>query len=154
MKSVYCVILFGMLALGACRQPKDLVYKDVRNFSMKQAGMKKTTFTMDVRLYNPNKFRLKLKKSDIDVFINGNPLGKINIEGGAGISRFDTSSLPVTLDLNPGTALTNLVSAAFGGNLTIKLSGTIKAGRHGIYVTVPVDYEGKQDDLLSGLLKM
>jgi len=151
MKALYCFILINTVVLGACRQPKELVYQDVQNFNVKHVGLEKTTLSMDVRLYNPNRYRLKLKRSDIDVYLNGDLLGKINIEGGIGISELDTSSLPVTLDMNPGAALPGLLKAAFGNNdMTIKLSGTIKAGRHGFFIKVPVNYEGKQD-ILAGL---
>src|SRR5579863_6245482 len=113
MKTIGSLLLLVLL-IASCRQPKDLVYQDVQNLSVKHAGLQKTTLSMDVRLYNPNNYRLKLKKSDIDVYLNGSPLGKINIDGGIGISKLDTSSLPVTLDLNPGAAMPGLLKAAFG----------------------------------------
>jgi LEA14-like dessication related protein len=143
-------LLFLMLVIASCRQPKELVYQDVQNFNIKHAGLRNTTLSMDVRLYNPNNYKLKLKKSDIDVYINGSLLGKINIEGGIDISKRDTSALPVMLDVDLGNALPNMLQLLVNNEVNIKLSGSIKAGRHGLYVKVPVNYEGKQD-IFAGL---
>jgi LEA14-like dessication related protein len=145
-------ILLLVVAASSCRQPRELVYQDIQNFSLKQAGLQKSTLSMVVRLYNPNNYKLRLKKSDIEVFVNGKLLGKMSTDGGVSIARRDTSSLPVMLDVSLGGVLSGLLGAAFNSEVTVKLSGSIKAGRHGIFVRVPVDYESKQD--VSSLLKM
>jgi LEA14-like dessication related protein len=130
------------------------VYQDVRNFNFKsQGGLEKTTLSMEVRLYNPNSYDLKLKKSGIDVFLNNKPVGIINIEGGTVISKLDTSSIPVTLDVDLKKVFPNLLEAALNNTLAIKLSGIVKAGRHGIFVRIPIHYEGTQD-ILGGIIKM
>jgi LEA14-like dessication related protein len=149
----YCAILFFVFFAAACRQPKELVYQGVQNIGFKQAGMQKATLAMDVRLYNPNSYTLKLKKSEIAVFLNGNPLGAITISGGTYISKLDTSSIPVTLDVDVKKAIPNLLQAAMDNAVDLKVSGQIRAGRHGIFIKVPIEYEGKQD-ILGGLIKL
>jgi LEA14-like dessication related protein len=146
-------ILFLFLILTSCKQPKELVYQDVQNISFKQAGLQKTTISMDVRLYNPNKYRLHVKKSDIDVYLDNNPVGKITIRGGTIIDKRDTSSVPVMLEVDLKNALPNLIQVVMTNEITLKLSGAIIAGRHGLFIKVPVYYEGKQD-ILGGIIKL
>lgn len=143
-----------LLLITSCKQPKELVYKNVQNFNIRQVDLQnlgKAKLSMDVRLYNPNSYSLKLKKSNVDVYLNGSLLGKINTVGGIDIAKLDTSSLPVTLDVDLGRSLPNLLQLAlFDKDVSIKLSGSIKAGRHGMFIKVPVNYEGKQD-ILGGI---
>jgi len=150
MKTIKLLILFTLLVFSACRQPKNLVYQNVQNFKLQRVGLAQTALSMDISLYNPNSYSLKLKKADVDVFINDNHLGKMMVKGPYTITRLDTFILPVILDVDLKNVLPNVLQLVFNSDVDIKLKGTIKAGRHGIYINVPINYEGKQD-IRSGL---
>jgi len=148
---LYCLVLLSaILTISSCRKPKDLVYQDIENFSIKQAGFDKTLLAMDIRLYNPNKYSLKLINADVDVFLNGNHLGKMNVNGHCELSGLDTASIPITLEVDLKNALPNVLQLILNPEVDVKITGTIKAGRHGIYINIPISYEGKQD-ILSGI---
>jgi len=100
---------------------------------------------MDVRLYNPNNYRMKLKKADLDVFMSNDHLGKMNVAKKYTVPRMDTFLLPVTLDVDMQKVLPNALQLFLNSEVTVKLTGSVKAGRHGVFVRVPVNYEGKQD---------
>jgi LEA14-like dessication related protein len=150
MKKISYFITLVILVSSACHAPKDLIYVGVQNFNIGKAGLKQTVLSMDVQLYNPNNYRLKLKHADMDLFINNNRLGKINLNGKIPVPHLDTFLLPVTLDVDIAHALPNMLQLAFNSEVNVKLSGSVRAGRHGIFITVPVSYEGKQD-IRSGL---
>jgi len=145
MKQILLILVIAVLLLSACSQPKNLVYQDVQHVSMKHAGLNKTTLSMDVRLYNPNAYRIQLKRADLDIYINNNLLGKINIDQKITVPGADTFLLPAVLDLSLSSALPSLLQLAFSSDISLKLAGSVKAGRHGIFITIPVNYEGKQD---------
>lgn len=128
----------------ACRQPKDLVYQKVHHFGINKVGAQ-TVLSMDVQLYNPNAYKMKLKNADLDVYINNSRLGKINLDQKFPIPQLDTFSMPLTLNVDLGNALPNMFQLMLNSNVNVKLNGTVKAGRHGIFIKVPVNYEGKQD---------
>jgi len=142
--------LIAILSLSSCAQPKELVYLGMDSFSIKQAGLKQTTISMNIRLYNPNRYKLKLKKADVDVFINNSHVGKMNVNCIAELAKRDSSSLPVTLDVDLANALPNALQLLLNPEITLKITGNIIAGRQGVYITIPVNYEGKQD-ILSGI---
>jgi LEA14-like dessication related protein len=140
-------ILFFALALGicSCSAPKDLVYKDVQHFGIGKGATGNTVVSMNVELYNPNHYRMKLKRTDLDLFINNNRVGKINLAHKLAIPRLDTFSMPVTLDVDLKQILPNAVQLLLNSEVAVHLVGSVKAGRHGMFITIPVDYTGKQD---------
>lgn len=137
--------LLFLSVFSACRPPRELVYRDVQHFSVRQAAQNKTLLSMDIRLYNPNPYAMKLKSADVDVFVNGSNLGKLTTSGQPGIIARDTFSLPVTLEVDLRKVLPNVLQLFVNSEVDIKLNGRIKAGRHGVYVNIPVTYEGRQD---------
>jgi len=150
MKNISRIAIFFLLAFASCRQPKELIYQNVENFSLKQADKDKAHLAMDIRLYNPNRYAMKLKSADVDVYMNGNKIGKMNAAKQCMLPARDTFSLPVTLEVELKNVLSNALQLLLNSEADIKLDGRIKAGRHGVYITIPVYYEGKQD-ILSGI---
>jgi len=114
--------------------------------------MKQTELSVDLLLFNPNRYPLKLKDADVDVFLNGNKLGTMLLSECFPVPGLDTFSMPVTLNVDLKNVLPNALRLLMDPEVNIKLDGTIKAGRHGLYLNVPVHYEGKQD--LRSVLKM
>ena len=139
------ILILLILSVAACSRPKDLEYQGVEHFKLQKAGLSETAVSMDIHLYNPNSFNLKLKKADVDVFINNNHVGKMKVSGRYTINRLDTFVLPVLLNVDLKNALSNVLQLMFSSDVDLKLQGTIRAGRHGAFLTVPVNYEGKQD---------
>ena len=88
---------------------------------------------------------MKLKQADMNVYLNGNLLGKMCFNGCYGVPALDTFSLPVTINVDMKNVLPNAFQLLVNSEVNIKLSGNVKAGRHGVFINVPVNYEGKQD---------
>lgn len=124
---------------SSCRRPKELVYQDVENFRLQR-----TSLAFDVRLYNPNNLKVKLKKADLDVFLEGRHAGAVKMKEAVMIEKLDTFLLPVILDVDMANVLPNALQLLTKPEVTLKVSGTAKAGRHGIFIPIPVRYEGKQ----------
>ena len=78
MKLSACLILLSLVLASSCMQPRELVYQRAENFSIGRAGAGKTKLGMDLRLYNPNRYSMKLKSVDVDLFLNGSPAGQVN----------------------------------------------------------------------------
>ena len=145
MKAIYLPFLVTILFACSCSHPKDLVYKDIHSFKLGQAGMQQSALKMDIRMFNPNGYCMKLKDADVDVFINGKLLGKMEVNGSCAVPRLDTFLMPVILNVDMKNVLPNTWQLFMNSEVEIKLAGTIKAGRHGLFIKVPLDYEGKQD---------
>lgn len=111
----------------------------MRNFRLQH-----TQVAFDVRLYNPNNLKVKLKKADLDIFLEGRHAGEVKVKDAVMIERLDTFLLPVVLDIDMANILPNALQLLINRDVMVKVSGTVKAGRYGVFVPIPVSYEGKQ----------
>ncbi|MET0243342.1 MAG: LEA type 2 family protein, partial [Flavitalea sp.] len=143
MKKWALIIVVG-LSLAACAKPKDLEYVDFKNLKVLKWGFKESTVGMDIDFYNPNKSRLQLKRADVDVYINNTYLGKSTLDSLVRIPARDTFSLPVTMKVATGGALTNILKIVSDSSVLIRMEGSASFGKGGIFVNYPIKYEGKQ----------
>jgi len=131
--------------LSACLHPKNLIYRDTEHFSLRQAGLTNTVVAMDLKLYNPNNYKLKLKRTGIDVYVNDQRLGNILLQHEYLLPRHDTFLLPVLLKIDVANAASNAWQLfTVKKEVNLRLSGSVRAGRHGLFINVPVSYEGRQ----------
>jgi len=138
------LILF-FLAGTSCRSPKPLEYRDTKNFKVNGLGLNNTNVSMELELYNPNKYGLRVKNSDVDVYVNNIFAGKVFVvDGKYKIPAESIFLLPVKLDADLKNIMPNALKIWQERSLQLKVSGKIKAGKGGLYVSIPVSYEGRQ----------
>ena len=145
MKHILFIVSILFLT-ASCRQPKLLVYKDVKNFKLNGFGLNNSSISMDVSMYNPNRFSIKLKDADVDIYVNKAYIGKMFVvKGKYVIPKADSFLLPINVDVDLKNVLPNALKLLFDKHIEVKVTGKIKAGKHGLYVTVPINYEGKHE---------
>jgi LEA14-like dessication related protein len=146
MRQTIILILAVVLATVSCKQPQALLYKDVQHIKYEGHGAVRPGMSMDVLLYNPNNFSLKLRDADIDVYVNNSFIGKMFvIKGKYKIPAMGSFLVPLHLDLDLNNVLPNALGLLFKHTAEFKVVGKIKAGKHGIYIAMPVHYEGQQE---------
>ena len=128
----------------SCSSPKALEYKTYHNFSINKLGFDNSTISMDLEYYNPNNFGMQLKKTDLDIFINGNLLGHSSTDSLLQIPRRSTFLIPIKFNVDMQNVFKNAYSALIGKEVLIKLTGKIKIGKGNVFMSLPVDYESKQ----------
>lgn len=99
---------------------------------------------IDLKLYNPNKYALMLKSSDVTVYIDKTHVGQAYLRDKQLIPAHDTFVLPVVLSVDLLHIIPNALQLLTKKEITLKLEGNVRAGRHGIFMVLPVNYEGKQ----------
>ena len=133
-----------ILVFFSCSSPKELEYRDFRNFTIQKLGFNKSTVGLDIVYYNPNNFGLQLRNSDLDIFIDGNLLGHSSQDTLLRIPRRDTFSFPVKFDVDMDNIFRNAIAALTGKEVTVKLTGKVKVGKANVFLSFPVDYEAKE----------
>lgn len=133
-----------IFVLMSCVSPKALEYKSVKNLSVNKINWKTTSLSMDLEYYNPNPFGLKLRSSDLDIFIGDHLLGHSNTDTLVTIPKKGTFLLPIRLDVKMENLLRNSLAAFSGKEITIRLQGKVKAGKGNMFLSFPVNYESKQ----------
>lgn len=133
--------LFG---LSNCGKPKEPDYIDFQNLRLKKAGLDQSVITFDLRYYNPNNFKLQLKEAEVDIYFNDKFLGHSTLDTFIDIPKLDTFFIPVSLDVKLKNLISNAAQLLLNPDVMVKLQGNAKVGKGGIFVNVPIKYEGKQ----------
>ena len=139
---IYFFILLPML-LAACNKPQSLDYKGMKNFKVQKLGFDYSTVSMDLIYFNPNNFGLDLKKVDCDVYLNNHYAGKYLLDTTLHIERQSEFSLPSKMNIDMKGLLKNGFTLLTNKEVLVTLKGTTKVGKAGVFINVPVNYEGK-----------
>jgi LEA14-like dessication related protein len=132
-----------LLIISSCRTPKDLEYRDFKNLSVGKIGFGNSTLKMDVIYYNPNNFRMQLKSAELDIYVDGNFLGHTSQEFQIAIPKLAEFEIPLIVDVDMKNVFGNAISALFNKEVTVKVTGRVKVGKANIFLSMPVEYEGK-----------
>jgi LEA14-like dessication related protein len=107
-------------------------------------GFDKTVLVMDLLYYNPNGFGVDLKQIDCDVFVEKTYLGKFLLDTLMHVNRMSEFLLPSRIELDMKSIMKNGLSLLMNKEVLVSVKGTARAGRAGIYKTVPFEYEEKR----------
>ncbi|MGN6266054.1 MAG: LEA type 2 family protein [Ginsengibacter sp.] len=137
-------IFLVVLVFMSCSSPKALEYREYHNFSVEKLGYSNSTIKMDLVYFNPNNFRMQLRNTDLDIFINGKLFGHSSTDTLIPIPKRDTFSLPIMFDVNMQSLYQNALNTLLGREVTVKVSGKVKIGKANVFMYFPVNYESKE----------
>ncbi len=140
-----------ILLLFACSKPDKPVYTDYKNIRLQKTGLRSTVIAAELGLYNPNNYELQVKDAAINVALNNHAFGRLSLNSLVRLASKDTTYIPLQLQASTKDILLGSARIWLNSNVKVKLDGSIKAGRGGLFVTVPVNYEGTQQINLNGL---
>ncbi len=133
------------LSIAGCRQPQAPEYFGFQNLQVSQGTGHSTTLAATIKFYNPNPFSLELKRAEMDVSINGKPAGHSLIDSTILIPRKDTFYVPVSVQLDLRSILSNALQLLLDQQATLSLDGKVKVKRGMMTFNRPFHYDGKQD---------
>lgn len=128
----------------SCATPKEFEYRDTRNIHLNSLGFNQSSLSFELVYFNPNKFGMDLKNVESDVFVDQLYLGRIQLDTLMHIPRMSEFTLPSTIQLDMQNLIKNAAKLLFKNQVVIQAKGTLKAGKGGIYTTIPFSYETKQ----------
>lgn len=147
-------LLFFLLSitfLPSCKSVKEPVLKGIEKVRVKRVGLKESNLDFEILFFNPNNYRLKLKKASGEAWLDGNSLGRFTIDTLVHIPANGDFRLPVQLKIDMRHFVENMAAALMDKIVLLKLDGVAKAGKGIIFINYPIHYEGKQK--LGELLK-
>ena len=130
--------------VSACSKLKDLEYLGLENVKMLKLGLVESTMGIDVRFYNPNRYRMQLKDADVMIYINSKFLGHANLDTLVVIPKKDTFSLPLTIKLETVSVVSNVLESFSDSTVLVKLEGNARLGKGGVFFNHQIRYEGMQ----------
>ncbi|MBP6455210.1 MAG: LEA type 2 family protein [Chitinophagaceae bacterium] len=139
LKTTLFLLSFFTIIASSCNQIKDLEYKGVGETKMESLQLNNAKMRIVLQYFNPNKFGLDVKETQLEVYGNDTYLGIAEQPEAMSVPANSAFDFPIIINFNPlkavGSAFKNLTAK------TIKLhvKGTAKVGKGGVFVKVPVD---------------
>ena len=137
-------ILPFLIFLSACAAPKALVYRGVEGFKFESVTLEQTRMGLSVKFFNPNSYGVQLKGGDSDVFLNSKYAGKSELVERMEIPGNTEFLVPLTLTADMKSILGSALGILLKNEVEVRLQGTVRAGRNGVFVPVPVNFVTKQ----------
>ena len=142
MRIRYAILMLTIIIFSACGNPQNLVYQDVKNFTIQKLSLT-PEIGMDIQFYNPNNFGMTMKDADIDVYMNDKYIGNAKLTRSYSVPGRDTFLLPVALTADLKGVVSNAIVLLSNKEVDLKLQGSVKAGK-GVFINIPINYKGKQ----------
>ncbi|MCB9189570.1 MAG: LEA type 2 family protein [Flavobacteriales bacterium] len=142
---VRVLLLVGlMFSFQGCFDYEDVDFKGVQGVSVVERTDEVVKLQIDVKVDNPNNFKIKVKKSTLDIYINEKYIGKTSLDSKIVINKNSEEVYPIVLNADPK----DLIKAAMGslggllkGSVKVRLKGDVKGSVYGVTRKVPVDFE-------------
>ena len=134
-----------LIGAAGCKQPEAPEYYGFRDLQIGAATESQATVSTVVKLYNPNRFGLELKRAEVDVSINGRHAGHSLLDSTIHIPGRDTFYVPIAMQVDLRAIMRNALQSLLGGEATVSLDGRVKIKRGLLTFNRPFHYDGKQD---------
>ncbi|MEO5601349.1 MAG: LEA type 2 family protein [Cyclobacteriaceae bacterium] len=128
--------------MTSCKKPdQDIVLRQIKDVVMDASS--EPLLKANAIFYNPNRVRGKLKKINVDIFVDGIKAAsvdqslKTSIPAGAEF----TVPLEVKLAIKELGLLDTILGMVGGKTFKIHYKGSLKLSYHGLPINVPVDYK-------------
>ncbi|WP_157474077.1 LEA type 2 family protein [Flavihumibacter petaseus] len=141
---ITAVLLFLSFGLFSCSKPVIPEYQAFENFQLSKISLGETVVSADLKYYNPNPYPLQLKHADLAIRLEDKPVGTTVLDTLITIPEKDTFYIPVSLKVNMKQLLSNALTLLMQSEIDVKVDGTVKMGKSGIFFNMPVHYAGKQ----------
>ncbi len=134
-----------IVLLSGCQKPKDLVFKDFKNLTVDKLSFAGAALRVDLVYYNPNNISLQLNRTDLDIFVDSTFLGHSSQDVQIAIPKRSDFTLPLKVDLDVKNLLKNGISALLKKDVKVRMLGSVKIGKGGVYKSFPIDYTSVQN---------
>ena len=135
------LVILGLVTIG-CKSPKeDIVLRQIRDVVVDATS--DPMLKANAIFYNPNSMRGKLKKIDVDIFVNGKKAASVNQQLKTVIPANSEFSVPIEVKLAMKELgfMDTLLGMIGGKKFEVRYEGSLKLTYHGFPINVPVNYK-------------
>lgn len=125
------LLLFSVsLIFSSCFTYNDIEFKSVNSTEVRKLKLEKTVLVMNVKLNNPNRYKIKVIKADLDLFVGGTAAGKALLTEKVILKKKSEDDYDVIVEINPKdltkALLSNALGIAFQKKVQVKVKGKVK----------------------------
>lgn len=136
--SLYIFTIVGLTFLTSCNSIKDIEYIGIKETKLQSLGIQKGTVKVVLQYHNPNKFGIDLKETQLEVYANDKYIGIAENPEKNIVPKLSNFDFPIFVHFNPLKAM-GLVGLLNANKIKLRVKGTTKAGKGGVYIRVPID---------------
>lgn len=137
-----CLALALAVVMTGCKRPKeDIVLRQIRDIVVDATS--EPLLKANAVFYNPNDMRGKLKRINVNIFVNGKKAASVDQELKTLIPANSEFSVPieVKLAIKELGFMDTLLGMIGGKKFEVRYEGSLKLSYHGIPINVPVNYK-------------
>lgn len=138
----FTILFLTLLLFSGCKRPEeDIVLRQIRDVVVDAST--DPILKANAIFYNPNKMRGKLKKIDIEIFVNGKKAASVNQQLKTVIPSMSEFAVPleVKLSMKELGFMDTLLGVIGGKKFEIRYTGILKLSYRGFPIQVPVNYK-------------
>ncbi len=131
-----------MLLLAGCKMPdQDIVLRQVRDVVVDASS--DPTLKANAIFFNPNHVRGRLKRINVEIFVNGKKAGSVDQKLKTAIPANNEFTVPIEVNLaiKELGLMDTLLGMIGGKTFEIHYKGSLRLSYHGLPINVPVDYK-------------
>jgi LEA14-like dessication related protein len=133
---LFFTLIVGALLLNSCFEYDDVEYKGFENVKMTNPKDGHMSLSFDLKLNNPNKFKIKIKPSDVTVFIGGKELGQVHLTETLTIAKRTHRTYPIALNVKLSDLFESGLGSAFEmmskQKVSLRIKGFVRGSVYGI----------------------
>ena len=144
MKQFNYGLLFVLLLLTACSEPKSFEFKGLQDIQLDKLTMGKNIIRANIRYYNPNDFSLVLKQIDCKVLLNNGKFTQLKLDTNFNVPPKKDFLLPAKLEFQMSDLVKNSMELLLNKPVKLNITGNATLSKGMFTKTVPIDYETTQ----------
>ena len=132
----------AVILFAGCKKPdQDIVLRDIRDVVVDATS--EPMLKANAIFYNPNKIKGKLKKIDVEIFVNGKKAASVDqsLKTAIPAAAEFTVPLEVKLAMKELGFMDTILGMVGGKTFNIHYKGSLRLSYHGLPINVPVDYK-------------
>lgn len=136
------LLLLAMAVLAGCRKPdQDIVLRQIRDVVVDASS--DPMLKANAIFYNPNKVRGRLRKIDVEIFVNGKKAASVDQSLKMSIPAQAEFTVPLEVKLAmKELGLMDTIFGMIGGKtFEVHYKGSLKLSYRGVPINVPVNYK-------------
>lgn len=132
----------AVLLLTACEKPdQDIVLRDIRDVVVDASS--EPMLKANAIFYNPNNMRGRIRKIDVEIFVNGKKAASVDqsLKTSIPAQAEFTVPLEVKLAIKELGVMDTIFGMIGGKTFKVRYKGSLKLSYRGVPISVPVDHE-------------
>jgi len=140
---LYVVLFVGLTSFKGCFSYEDVDFNGVSSFNVPDKSLDHLVFDVGLDIENPNPYNLKIKPSELDIYINDKHAGKAKITDKITIKKKTRAVYIAKIKTNGKEvmkALGSSIKGLFTGSMKITLKGQVRGGAYGVTKKFDVNF--------------